>query len=131
MTGPDLEKKLFDCPALVAIRVISGKWKTRILWLLRDRPRHFGELRMTLPGVSAKVLDEQLAQLEADGLVTRRPQMQGAVRFVLYAYSDYGRGLIPVLDGLGNWGDAHAGRRAAQGTAPGRSGATEAAPALP
>jgi DNA-binding HxlR family transcriptional regulator len=104
-------RKLFDCPALVAVRVISGKWKTRILWLLRERPYHFGDLRKTLPGVSAKVVDQQLAQLESDGLVARREEMRGGLRFVYYSYSNYGRSLIPVLDDLGQWGNEHGSRQ--------------------
>lgn len=112
MTGPDRQAKLFDCPVLTALKPISGKWKTRILWLLRERPWHFGDLRKTLPGVSAKVLDEQLTQLERDGLILREERMQGAMRFVYYRYSDHGRSLIPLLDGLGDWGMAHRGRTA-------------------
>jgi DNA-binding HxlR family transcriptional regulator len=104
------DDKLFHCPALVAIKIISGKWKTRILWLLRDRAMHFGELRKTLPGVSAKVLDEQLCQLETDGLIARSEDIRRGVRFVDYAYTDYGRSLIPVLDGLGDWGLDHSRR---------------------
>jgi DNA-binding HxlR family transcriptional regulator len=104
--------KLFHCPALTAIKVISGKWKTRILWLLRDGAVHFADLRRTLPGVSAKVLDEQLSQLEADGLITRRREVRAGNTFVFYDYSAYGRSLIPALDVLGNWGLAHAGRDA-------------------
>ncbi len=107
MRGHQRDGKLFDCPALAAVRVISGKWKTRILWLLRERPYHFGDLRKTLPGISAKVLDEQLGQLEDDGLIVRREEMQGGLKFVFYAYSDYGRHLIPVLDALGEWGLQH------------------------
>ncbi len=107
MSSLPQDDKLFHCPALTAIKLISGKWKTRILWLLRDRPMHFGELRKTLPGVSAKVLDQQLCQLEADRLIARREDIRGGVRFVTYAYTDYGRGLIPVLDGLGDWGIDH------------------------
>lgn len=107
MTAPDRLSKLHDCPALWALTPIMGKWKTRILWLLRDGPHHFGDLRKTLPGVSAKVLDEQLKQLESDGLITRREDVQGGVRYVFYAYSDHGRSLIPLLDGLGDWGLRH------------------------
>lgn len=107
MTGPTQVDKLFDCPVLAALKPISGKWKTSILWLLRDRPHHFGDLRKTLPGVSAKVLDEQLKQLEQDGLVVRREELHGAMKFVFYAFSDHGRSLIPLLDGLGAWGLAH------------------------
>ena len=112
MTGPNRFQKLFDCPVLTALKPITGKWKTRILWLLRDRPHHFGELRKTLPGISAKVLDEQLKQLERDGLVTRREDLHGALKFVFYDYSENGRSLIPLLDGLGDWGLAQQRRTA-------------------
>ena len=56
------DRKLFECPALAAIRVISGKWKTRILWLLRERPMHFGELRKTLNVAEATEIVRQLDQ---------------------------------------------------------------------
>lgn len=107
MSMTDQQDKLLDCPVLVVIKAISGKWKTRILWLLRDRPYHFGELRKTLPGVSAKVLDEQLKQLEQDGLIARREELRGGLTYVIYSYSDYGRSLVPLLDDLGSWGAAH------------------------
>ncbi|MFV2053642.1 winged helix-turn-helix transcriptional regulator [Aliiroseovarius sp. YM-037] len=107
MTAGRDDQKLFDCPALSALKVISGKWKTRILWLLRERPYHFGDLRRTLSGVSAKVLTEQIQQLEDAGIVLRREITRNGVTFADYQYSDYGRTLIPVLDSLGNWGLTH------------------------
>ncbi len=110
MTGPDPQAKLFDCPVLTALGAISGKWKTRILWLLRERPYHFNELKRTLPGVSAKVLTEQIQQLEEDGVIIRREDMRNGVLHVDYRYSAYGRTLIPALDALGDWGLIHAGR---------------------
>jgi DNA-binding HxlR family transcriptional regulator len=110
VTTPDADPKLFHCPALVGIKAISGKWKTRILWLLRARPHHFGEMRALLPGVSAKVLSEQLSQLGADGLIASQEVMRGGVGYSLYDYTQYGRTLIPVLDLLGGWGESH-GRR--------------------
>ncbi|GHC47868.1 winged helix-turn-helix transcriptional regulator [Neogemmobacter tilapiae] len=108
MTSPRPDEKLLHCPALVATRVIAGKWKTRVLWLLRERPHHFGELKGRLPGVSAKVLAEQLQQLERDGLIQGQAELRGGVSFVLYDYTRYGRTLIPALDALGTWGLEHA-----------------------
>ncbi|NJM82586.1 MAG: helix-turn-helix transcriptional regulator [Tabrizicola sp.] len=105
------DPKLTHCPALVGIKAISGKWKTRILWLLRDRPHHFGEIRTLLPGVSAKVLSQQLSQLGKDGLVLPQEEMRGGVVFMIYDYTDYGRTLVPVLDLLGAWGDGHERRQ--------------------
>ncbi len=107
MTTKAGDPKLLHCPALTAIKAISGKWKTRILWLLRDRPHHFGEVKSLLPGVSAKVLSEQLRQLGDDGLVAPQETLRGGVAFMLYDYTEYGRTLIPVLDLLGGWGLVH------------------------
>ena len=102
--------KLMHCPALTAIKTISGKWKTRILWLLRERPHHFGELKALLPGVSAKVLSEQLKQLAHDGLVASKEAERGKVSFHFYGYTEYGRTLIPILNLLGYWGVSHEDR---------------------
>ena len=111
MTTSRNDLKLLHCPALSAIKAISGKWKTRILWLLRERRYHFGELRQILRGVSAKVLSEQIKQLEADGLIIRQEEMRQGIAYSFLAYSDYGRSLIPVLDELGTWGAEHARRQ--------------------
>ncbi|WP_298358896.1 helix-turn-helix domain-containing protein [uncultured Litoreibacter sp.] len=108
------DQKLLHCPALSATKVISGKWKTRVLWLLRDRAFHFGELRRTLPGVSAKVLAAQMQELEAAGLISRQEEERDGVTFALYDYTDYGRSLIPVLDALGDWGLQHDARAATE-----------------
>ncbi len=102
--------KLMDCPALTAIRLISGKWKTRILWLLRTEPLHFGELKRNLAGVSAKMLTEHLRQLEKDGLIYRKESMQNNLLITSYGYTAYGETLIPVLDVLGSWGLKHTSR---------------------
>lgn len=107
MTDPKVDQKLFFCPALTALKVVSGKWKTRILWLLRQRSYHFNELKQTLPGVSAKVLTEQIRQLEEAGILFRSKSTSNGQTQVDYDYTDYGRTLIPALDALGEWGIAH------------------------
>lgn len=118
VTGPDdgippAERidalKLEHCPALVTLRLISCKWKTRILWVLRPGPMGFGEIRRRLDGASAKVLTEQLRQLEADGLIYRTVRTRGEVRLSRYGYTPYGTTLIPVLDAVGDWGLVHEG----------------------
>lgn len=103
----NLVDKMVDCPALVALAAISGKWKTRILWHLRGGEAGFNDLRRALRGVSAKVLSEQLAQLVADGLVSRHEDQAGAVMITRYDYTAQGRSLVPALDALGEWGLAH------------------------
>lgn len=111
MSAPVTDPKMFDCPALVTIQLVSGKWKTRILWHLRLGSAGFGELRRALPGISAKVLTEHLDELVEDGLVARSQHLDSNLVRSAYSYTDYGLTLIPVLDALGYWGLAHAERQ--------------------
>lgn len=107
MSTPEANAKMTDCPALVTIQLVAGKWKTRILWHLREGSAGFGDIKRALPGISAKVLTDHLDALVADGLVARRQWAKANVVHTAYDYTDYGRTLIPVLDALGHWGLVH------------------------
>ncbi|MEU3495661.1 helix-turn-helix domain-containing protein [Kitasatospora cineracea] len=85
------------------MEVISGKWKVLVIWALRDRSRRFGELRRQVPGVSEKVLVQQLRELEADGIVLRRTYDEVPPR-VEYSLTADGRALDEALKPLGAWG---------------------------
>jgi DNA-binding HxlR family transcriptional regulator len=106
MTEREIDK-IDDCPVMLAIGVIGGKWKPRILWLLRAGPMRFSELNRAIPEASEKMLADHLRALEAERIIDRRQFMDGAVVAAEYSYSDYGRTLIPALDALGNWGLLH------------------------
>ena len=93
-----------SCGLDEALIVIAGKWKSGILWALRDAPLHFGELRRRSEGISAKVLTEQLRQLETDGLVTRCERMNGRVRRVAYTLTPAGAELNHAVHALAEWG---------------------------
>lgn len=107
VTTDERDDKLFHCPALTAIRLVAGKWKTRILWLLRERPYNFNEFRRVLTGVSAKVLTEQIKQLEEAGLIAKNSVERDGQTYSEFFYTSYGLSLIPVLDALGEWGLEH------------------------
>jgi len=100
-------ERTLDCPVNATIDIIAGKWKPSILCELRLEPRRFGDLRRDIPGISEKVLSEHLRALEADGIVSRREFHDGAVLATEYAFTDYGRTLIPALSALAEWGLAH------------------------
>lgn len=110
MSTPLHDSKMLDCPALVTIKLVSGKWKTRILGHLRRGDAGFGELKRALPGVSPKVLTEHLEELVDDGLLMRKQRTENKVVHSSYGYSEYGLSLVPVLDALGNWGVTHSAR---------------------
>jgi DNA-binding HxlR family transcriptional regulator len=109
----DSHRERRACPLYTAIGVIEGRWKPMLFQRLTSRPHGFGELKRSLPGVSAKVLREQLRQMEADGLLVR--QLLAPARLgVRYEVTPYGRTLGPVLATLWRWGRRHVERRGAR-----------------
>lgn len=99
----------FDCPVQFSLSVIAGKWKPSILWRLQQGTRRFAELETTMPGISHKVLAQQLRELERDGIVHR--EVRGKVWLgVEYSLTPLGRTLRPALDALAIWGKRNHGR---------------------
>jgi DNA-binding HxlR family transcriptional regulator len=96
-----------ECPVNTTIEIIAGKWKPSILCDLRQGARRFSDLRRELPGISEKVLSAHLRELEANGIVSRRQFYEGALLATEYAFTDYGRTLIPALNALAEWGLQH------------------------
>ena len=90
-----------------AIGVIAGKWKPTILCEIREGARRFSDLKRDIAGISEKVLTQHLRDLEADGIVVRREFYDGAVQATEYAFTAYGRTLIPALNALAVWGQGH------------------------
>lgn len=93
-----------DCPVRRSTDVLGGKWTLLIVRDLLVEPRRFGELLITLGGVSPKVLTERLKSLEADGILTRTVYPEVPLR-VEYALTERGRELRPVVDALAAWGE--------------------------
>jgi len=97
-------------------RAIPGSRET-ILAALRSRAipahreigmkiLHFAGLRRLIPGISQKVLTEQLRELEADEIVDRNST--GPVPApVHYSLTEYGRSLVPLVDATRQWGRGH------------------------
>ena len=102
----------YVCGIDAAMDVVSGKWKSLILWELHHhQTRRFGELRRGLPGVSEKMLGQQLREMEEDGLVSRAVFAEVPPR-VEYALTEQGVSLNAALGPLGAWGKARLGRLA-------------------
>lgn len=94
----------YICGIDAGMDVVSGKWKCLILWELDTHPvRRFGELRRGLPGVSEKMLTQQLREMEADGLIHREVYREVPPK-VEYSLTDDGRSLNEALGALGAWG---------------------------
>ena len=94
------------CPLTAALAAIGGKWKLIIVYWLAESPKHFAAIRKEMPGISQKVLTQQLRELVGDGIVHRQPK--GAVPApVVYSLTDYGRTLLPLVESVRSWGSVH------------------------
>jgi len=117
--------KTYNCPVEAAVDVIGGKWKALILWWLQERTWRFAELLCQIPGTTEKMLTQQLRELEADGIVSRRvyPTMPPKVE---YSLTEYGRSLKRALREICAWGRNHIVRIGAKETPPTRTRAKSA-----
>lgn len=86
---------------------MGGKWKPLILWWLhRNGTQRFGVLRKLMPGITEKMLSQQLREMEGDGIVERKVYATIPPK-VEYSLTDYGRSLKRALNALGDWGKQH------------------------
>ena len=96
------------CDAEISIAVLGGAWKPSILSLLGDHEvLRFGELSRLLDEPTARVLTRQLRELEDDGLLIRTVYRQVPPK-VEYRLSDLGRGSMPLVEALTDWGGRYA-----------------------
>jgi len=101
------------CGLSAALAVIAGKWKATIVWQLHARPLRFGELRRAVPGISEKILFQQLRELEAEGVVHREILKAAAPQRVEYSLTPAGSTLNTAVHALAEWGTQHAVRATA------------------
>jgi DNA-binding HxlR family transcriptional regulator len=85
-----------------AMRMLTGKWKGEIIWLLSQGKHRFGELRRAIPEVTQHMLTVQLRDLEADGLVKRTIYAEVPPR-VEYEITPSAQALRPVFEELLKW----------------------------
>ena len=87
------------------LSLINGKYKMTILYTLMDFGIvRFNEMKKYIGEISYKTLSSTLKELEADQLVHRKeyPQIPPKVE---YSLTERGKSLIPILDGMCEWGD--------------------------
>ncbi len=91
------------CPVESTLELIGGKYKALILWHLSGSTLRFSELRKAISGATAKMLTQQLRELETQNLVHREvfPVIPPKVE---YSLTDLGRSLLPILVAMRDWG---------------------------
>lgn len=91
------------CPVATTLRLMGNKWKVFILQRLLERAWRFNELQKSIPGISQKVLTENLRGMEEDGLVLRTVYPEVPPR-VEYKLSSVGESMAPVIQSMYDWG---------------------------
>ena len=99
------------CGLNATLRIISGKWKPLILFFLHNGSKRYGELKRLIPGISDKVLIQQLKDLEADCVLARTDYKEVPPR-VDYTLTPLGRSLSEAIIPLCTWGSANASEMA-------------------
>ena len=101
------------CPVAAFQKMISGKYKLRIVWDLKDGPRRYGEIRTGLlrgsegsPEIAPRVLSRELKALTESGLIDRKDF--GVVPpKVEYSLTRKGKSFVPLIAAIRNWGMRH------------------------
>lgn len=94
-----------DCPMRRTLELISGKWRTHIIYELCKKPScRFGELKKALPQITATMLTSTLRDLEQYGIV-HREQFNEIPPHVEYSLTEKGKALLPAFSELAKWGE--------------------------
>ena len=92
-----------NCPVASTLELIGGKYKALILWHLSEKTLRFSELKKEIGGATAKMLTQQLRELEAQSLIRREvyPIIPPKVE---YSLTELGKSLLPILVAMRDWG---------------------------
>lgn len=97
-----------EWPAELAISLLQGKWKLRILPQLQHGPLRLSQLRKLFPEASKKMLTQHLREMEEDGIVVRS-DLSGRRRHVEYTLeTSFGLAVLHLIGTLADWGSQYA-----------------------
>ncbi|AZA85474.1 transcriptional regulator [Chryseobacterium shandongense] len=94
----------FHCEIDIAMHFMGGKWKTVVLWYLKDGKKRFNELSKHIPNITEKMLSIQLKSLEQDGIIKKEVFNSKPPLKVEYSLTEFGQTIIPLLESLARWG---------------------------
>ncbi len=104
ITRQPAAKRWYDdaCGTALAMELVGERWSLLIVRELMFGPRRFGELRASLPGISANVLTQRLAGLEQAGILLRR-KLPPPAGVQLYELTAWGYESEKAIQELGRW----------------------------
>ena len=100
---PDRKRAYEDgCASAHALNLFGERWALLVVRELMLGPKRFSDLRRSLPGISANVLTQRLAELEASHLLRRR-DLPPPASVQVYELTPWGYDLEPIFQVLGRW----------------------------
>ncbi|CAM4448120.1 HTH-type transcriptional activator HxlR [Paenibacillus macerans] len=98
------DERTFNCEKELTLHIIGGKWKMLIMWHLgKEGTKRFNELRSLIPGITQRMLVNQLRELEED-LIVHREVYPVVPPKVEYTLTEHGQSLMPILESMYEWG---------------------------
>ncbi|OPJ59373.1 winged helix-turn-helix transcriptional regulator [Clostridium chromiireducens] len=101
-----MTKELPACPVEMTLQLIGNRWKVLIMRDLLEGTKRFGELKKSVGSITQKVLTQNLRDMEACGLLTRKVYAEVPPR-VDYTLTETGYSLKPILDSMNTWGTSY------------------------
>ncbi|MBB6673111.1 winged helix-turn-helix transcriptional regulator [Cohnella nanjingensis] len=105
---PQTKQPVYNIPVEATLDVIGGKWKTLILCHLTYGSKRTSELKKLMPGITQKMLTQQLRELEEDRVIIRTVYNQVPPK-VVYELSEIGKSLEAIIDLMCDWGEKYIG----------------------
>lgn len=109
--------KKYLCSLELAMDVIGGKWKSLLIFHLRNGAMRSSALQHSLTGISNKMFTQSIRELEADGIVKREifPVIPPKVE---YSLTEKGKTLVPIMENLAKWGRSICDKNKTEKSAP-------------
>ena len=85
------------CPIHEVTKLIGGKWKMPLMYVIQSGPKRFGELRRTLSPITEQMLTKQLRELENHNLIVRN-DFKTVPPKVEYSLTDFGKSLSGIIN---------------------------------
>lgn len=105
-----MAKVYTECPVEYTASILSNKWKCLILRDLLTGTKRFNELNKSIIGISAKVLTENLREMENDGIINRKTYAVVPPK-VEYSLSAKGEELKPIIDLMKEFGNKYKNKK--------------------
>lgn len=104
------ERFLFQiCELNSALAVISGRWKSQIVYSISQGNNRFNLIKNELPNLSEQVLGRQLKELETHAILIKKEIPETVPVGIEYILTNKGLDLVPILESLCDWGKKYAG----------------------